>query len=261
MTGLSEACRQETLAELEQRIDSTFDNEHAPSNIELQKFFAQFGGVAHHAETLEAQDGETQEAPILDEVREDAPPPEGSIWLGVCSAMARRMGWPVWSTRTPFVLIGLAVPLGLSFYLLCYGWIYLKAPAGALPPIRKATFAKRFAGTAAVLVLLGMGSELFLRLAYLLFIHYTDHTEILLGKWGWFDTHGTSIFIALTALLTPMAMLSELPMRNAWDETFKHLVKAILAVYAVLLSMGIASSLAGLIFQFVQSLTRNDLAL
>ena len=119
----------------------------------------------------------------------------------------------------------------------------------------------RSTGAVFVVVVLCVGCQLVLELAYYLFLSYTEHTSITLGKWGWFEAKGASIFICVSLIVAPMAILSGLPMANGWDETFRKIVKAVIAIYAVVLSFGLASNLVGIIFQFVDHLTRKDLVI
>ncbi len=61
---------------------------------------------------------------------------------------------------------------------------------------------------------------------------------------------GTLRFWAL-ALTLPLAVLSALPLANAWDYTLKRLVQALLALYGLILCFGIASFLVGIILDVV----------
>jgi len=52
----------------------------------------------------------------------------------------------------------------------------------------------------------------------------------------------------------PVALYSGLPLPNAWDRTARKLYQALIAVYAVALSFGMASTLVGILFLVVEEL-------
>jgi hypothetical protein len=76
-----------------------------------------------------------------------------------------------------------------------------------------------------------------------------------MGGLAWLEGSGFGLFLLVLIGTLPLAALSALPMADGWDETAGKLYKAVLALYAVALSLGIAAYLVGVMLGFVQRYT------
>ena len=256
--------REQIIDDLSQRISNEFGVPEELSNIEVQRYLAKFGGVVKHAAAIlecYAEEGPEAFSEVieLEDDNQGADMDDGRIWLGVCSGIAHKFNLAEWGVRSLFILLGLSGPFSLIVYLLVYAMMYSRS--AAMPQISRLKLLIRTAGALAVLVTLCIGTQVLLELTYFLFLRYTEHTVISLGNWGWFEADGATIFFSLLIIITPMAILSGLPLANAWDETFRVIVKAIIAVYILIICFGISSSIVGMIIQFVEHLTRKDLVI
>ena len=65
-------------------------------------------------------------------------------------------------------------------------------------------------------------------------------------------TNASGLKQALHPMGGMLAFLGGLPAANNWDKTLRKVSQAILALYAVAVCFGIASTLTGIILQFVE---------
>lgn len=187
-----------------------------------------------------------------DDEPDDGPADYGDRhWLGVCAAVADRRRMPVSTLRIGFIVLGLVTgPIALVAYCIAYfadsyqhpneypegdGWAASWRMVRALVIALALYFG-------AWLVLYGAGE------LYATFIGGLAELE----QFGAVMEHDRRalVFVLFTAL--PLALLSGLPMAYRWDRTMELLVNAVLAVYAVLLSLGVSSSLAGYLLSAFQ---------
>jgi len=177
-----------------------------------------------------------------------------AIWLGVCLYNADRLGIETWMVRAGLVVLGLCTgPVAVLAYLAGFAEYYLGLPDGERPKIDWPRMALRGLVALGALIALRWGSN-----QALVLIGY-GHEQIFkepmpaLGDWDWFRfQEGTYFFLALFTVL-PLAVLSGLPLENAWGHSLKRLAQALGSLYAVALCFGIASVIAGLILDRVQA--------
>ena len=211
---------------------------------EARRVLARFGAPAAVArQVLSAQQPPTTERLTREPAR----------WLGVCAAWAARLDRDVRPIRLAAVFAGLLTgPLALMLYLVLYFEMYFTSDAGELPRIEKWKLVKSVAGTVAASAAFFAGSK-----AALMGMNYT-YARLLqkdppfLGGWAWLDAYGVPLFVLLLVCSVPLAVLGGLPLPNQWDATAKRLVQAALAVYALVICLGIASALTGTILVAVE---------
>lgn len=177
-----------------------------------------------------------------------------AIWLGVCAHNAERLGIETWMLRTGLVVLGLCTgPLAVLAYIAGFVEYYLGLPDQERPEIDWLRIALRGVVALVTLIALRWGAN-----QALVLIGY-GHEQIFkepmpaLGDWDWFRfQEGTYFFLAFFTVL-PLAVLSGLPLANAWGHSLKRLAQALGSLYAVALCFGVASVIAGLILDRVQA--------
>ncbi len=192
--------------------------------------------------------------------RPAAPAPDGSStpvhggWLGVCQQLSGRTGLDVWFLRTAFLVLGVTGPVALGGYVVVYAALYATSTPGTFPRPDPWRVIRRFAGTLlTALALYGAALALFAvaREAVPRFLG----KPFELGQWAWLGPRMDEYLTWLLALTIPIAIMSGLPMANDWDRTAKRLAQAGLAVYATVLSFGIASLAVGIILMAVAEIS------
>jgi hypothetical protein len=66
-----------------------------------------------------------------------------------------------------------------------------------------------------------------------------------MGLWTGLDGNDVEILGAVIVVLTPLAVLSGMPLAYKWDKTLGTIVNAGLAVYAVVVSIGLSLRMVG----------------
>jgi hypothetical protein len=183
-----------------------------------------------------------------------APRNPKAIWLGVCLHNADRLGIETWMVRAGLVVLGLCTgPLAVLAYIAGFAEYYLGLPDEERPVVDWLRITIRGVVSLVTLVALRWGGN-----QALVLIGY-GHEQIFkepmpaLGDWDWFRfQEGTYFFLALFTVL-PLAVLSGLPLANAWGHSLKRLAQALGSLYVVALCFGLASVIAGLILDRVQA--------
>lgn len=180
-------------------------------------------------------------------------------WLGVCGGLAEYLGVESGTVRLIAVVLGLCIPgisgpIVLAAYLILYFEMYFASTGLDVPRIDKARVASYTLGTLAAAVAFDIGARLVLAGSAKAYVRLMEAEALpLLGRWDWLRYEAPFLLFCVLALLTPIAVLSGLPLANKWDQTGKRVVQAGLALYALILSFGIASFLVGLIVHAVES--------
>lgn len=184
------------------------------------------------------------------------PAKDDRIWLGVCGGIADYLDVSPRVVRGLALLLGVSTgPLSIFVYLVVYTWLYWAAAPGEAPRIRKALVLWRALSTFLIALALHAGSTYSVRLIYFAHTQYLKRAIPELGDWGWLQVRAGELFFWSVAICVPLAVLSALPLANAWDYSLKRIVQALLALYGIVLSFGIASILVGLILDFVKEVT------
>jgi phage shock protein PspC (stress-responsive transcriptional regulator) len=173
-------------------------------------------------------------------------------WLGVCAVLGDRFGVRLAYIRTLCVLLGiLAGPVALLVYTALYFQIYFTARDDGAPRIDSLSLIRNlFSFVAITAVLYVTGRAAFL-LADSLYLRFMEE-ELVLDQWGWLANRQQFLLQIVILFGVPMAILCSLPMRREWDYTWKRVMQAGLAVYAAILSFGIASILVGVVLLVIE---------
>jgi len=184
------------------------------------------------------------------------PSVDDRVWLGVCAGLGERLGVAVGVVRLAAVLAGLLTgPVALVLYVALYLEMYLSSPVGEAPRINTLLVAKRAAAGVAAVVAMDVGTRVVLLLMEKAYLRVMLRDVLPdLGSWDWLRPDQAFMLLCALFVCTPFLVLSALPVANQWDETCKRLGQAGLAVYALILSVGIASRVAGTLLLVVRDL-------
>ncbi len=231
LTDLPERMRNDAVEKLGRRIDRSFadGDGSVPSDERV-------------AQAVKSMGNASERASLIREELEALPEPEEGCWLGVCERISLRTGIAVGGVRTLAVLLGCVTgPVALWGYICCYAFMYIADDYEDLPRVDFRKLAWRVAGTVSSAAALLVGARLVVFLMVFAYLKYLpvetfDNDEIsLMWLLNW-----SMLLIALFTV-TPLAVLGGLPVSERWSGTLKKVWQAVLAVYAVLLSLGIAS--------------------
>lgn len=165
-------------------------------------------------------------------------------WLGVCVSLSDRLGQPLFLVRVAFVLFGcLTGPIAVTAYLGLFALGRQRHPREYPEPdltrmwlalIRLVCLSGSMFG-ASWLLDFGVGA---------LYVGYFGQ-EPDLSEWGRVADYTAPSLLLVLFLLAPFSALSGMPLAYHWEKTVTNLVNAALAVYGVMISVGVASSMVG----------------
>lgn len=181
---------------------------------------------------------------------------EDRVWLGVCGGIAEYLGMNPGAVRLAAVAVGVTGPLALVAYLVLYAEMYISADDNPdLPLIDKVKLFKYTAGILAALAAFHVGTRVFLGLTGKVYMRVMERQTLpSLEGWDWLEYNASLFVFWAVAALTPVAALSALPLKGEWQRTGDRVLQAGLGLYALLLSLGMASFVVGLILQAVKGL-------
>jgi phage shock protein PspC (stress-responsive transcriptional regulator) len=172
------------------------------------------------------------------------------LWLGVCAGLARYFNLDPTVVRALAVLLAFVpflLPVVLWGYLSFYLYHYYNAKGQGLDPIDPVKVAKSVGALVVVTLLLHACTRFFL-----FFIGYA-HVQIMRtalvypGDWGWLTEETGFFFFMMLATGIPLATIAALPVSPEWAGTLRKIAQAGIAVYAVVLCLGIASAIVGVV--------------
>lgn len=183
---------------------------------------------------------------------EGAPPAEPR-WLGVCQSLCPDGGASLLGVRAALVAAGLfAAPLALSAYAGAYFYQRARGAFEEPPQIGWFRLAWGVFITLAVCVLLHLAGGQALRGMDWVMDAVVKRPMPELGDWGWFVRERGMLMVLALACALPASFLGGLPMVNGWDATLRRCSQAVLALYAVAVSFGLAFVVAGVILRLVR---------
>jgi phage shock protein PspC (stress-responsive transcriptional regulator) len=242
MGDIPDGLRRDRLRLLNQQIARRLADLHTPNPTDSE--------VDRVLEQCRPKDLPRPEALPEDTLEDIAAEPEHEeerVWLGVCAAIATDLALDPILVRAFFVVVGLTGPAAIMLYLVLFAAYYATGRLHYLPPIRWQPLAG-FTSFAVVTALALFGVTLLL--TELLRSGYTRLSDApfhLLPYWhGILDFQTRWLMLCLVVVL-PLAILGALPLANDWDLTWRKVVKAGLALYALVLSIALGSALAAVI--------------
>ncbi len=176
------------------------------------------------------------------------------VWLGVCGGLARFLNVDRRYVRGAFILLGITGPIILLIYLALYLDMYFSVRDSHIPRIDGYRVTRHVAAAFGVLVSIyavaRLGTfavlDVYQRLG-------APGTKATLGGWNWLHANGWSLFVSALAIALPLSVLSALPLARDWNRIVERTAKAVVAIYAVAVSFGIALFLVGLILHAVDT--------
>ncbi len=223
-------------------------------------------------EEAEVSSGEDAEDEL--ETRPE-PPRDGRAWLGVCAVGAYLLQLDPWVVRVVTVILcaaftAIAMALAgmgvasftLWAYLAAYGALQWRLHEGGLripgkepDPLELGPPAKAAAGILVVGFAFYLGARF---VAWGMFLA----AGVVAGQavepdpaWGWLAARGFALFLMFTGAAAAFALLSAMPVSAGWDGTLNKLAKALLALYGVVISFGLASLFVGLVLEAAGEVT------
>jgi phage shock protein PspC (stress-responsive transcriptional regulator) len=175
-----------------------------------------------------------------------------AVWLGVCSHWASKVDVPVRLLRIGVFVAGLVTgPLALWAYVAAFAHLYVTTPKEKRPAIDYVRIAWNVGSCIAIITVLSWVLD------YALWGIAFGHERLFdkdlpsAGGWGWIKMEAPGYY-SLTLMTTlPLALIAGLPVAGGWDTSLKRLYLAIITLYGIYLSYGLASLIAGLVIELV----------
>lgn len=236
--GVPASRAQRALDLLETRIRRAVQERVAgtPQDSDIVRVLDEFGAPESHA------------AQVRPEAESGAARGPAPVWLGVCAHWSKQLGLPLAALRWGCFGAGLITgPLALWAYLAAYAHLWFITAKDMRPAIDYARLAWN-AGTVIVAATL-----LSYALEYALWGLEVAHQRVFernlpsVGGWGWIRVEGPGYYPLTLFTCLPLALLAALPLAGGWGLSLKRLYFAILTLYGVYLSYGMASLIVGLI--------------
>jgi len=200
--------------------------------------------------TTDAPAKTAMDAPLRKETR------PASVWLGVLAWCAEQWDLPVWALRVFVALIGaVTFPAALLVYMAVYFRLRVSGRLGTVPPLRWFQMIFRPALTALMLSVIHFAGVYGVKGVCLAYDTWLKRDMPDISEWAWFETEAGRMFFWALTLLVPLSLFSAMPLANAWDYSIKRFTQACVALYAIVVSFGIASYVTGIILAFVREFT------
>ena len=241
---VSDVTRERAVARMRARIEKALHERHPAAGLHEEDLMAALralGEPSEQAINSLASHGGAQGGGF-------ALSTENRKWLGVCAGLADTLGVDATLVRAATLLLGVTGPLILVIYLALYFEAYFTSDAANLPRIDKVRVGKRVASAFFAAVGLDAGTRIAFRLIREGYEQFAKMGAFPgLGPWDWYRDDAAFVLFCTLSMSVPLAILSALPLPNEWGHTFKRITQAMLAVYALVLCLAMASFLAGII--------------
>lgn len=281
---LNESQRDRALARLQARIREHLNrtNKARPEDADLANILHKLGSAERQAAVLvrvwgsgtadetssppqqtpsasgraSSKNGATPPPRLANSKPASAVTPPDAVWLGVLAWAATEWDMPVWALRILAVLVGVViVPVALLVYMGAFFWLRLNNKAVSHAPLHPARMCFRPFLTTLLLCLIHLCGIYAIKGVYIVHDTWLKRDMPNMSEWGWFETEAGRMLFWMLFLLLPLSLFSAMPLANAWDYSLKRLNQACVALYAIVVSFGIASFVTGLILAFVREFT------
>jgi len=177
------------------------------------------------------------------------------VWLGVCAYWADRLQIPVLYLRIGVVAVcclGFTAPLMVLAYIGAYAHRWWTMPEEVRPQIDWVRLAWNVGTCLVIAYLLSLSVEYALWGIEYSYQRVFDEPLPSAGEYGWIRYSAPGYYWQAVWCAVPLAVLSGLPLARGWDYSLKRLYLAILTIYGVMLSYGMASFVVGILLELVQ---------
>jgi len=182
--------------------------------------------------------------------------PNDRKWLGVCGGLAQYLGADARWVRAGFALLGVTGPIILIIYLGLYIEMYLHSDPAGTPRVNKARVTRHALATVSAIIALHVGARLLVWGALEAHNRFSGLVPLSdLGRWDWLRVNASFLLFCALVNLTPLSVLSALPLPNGWDGTLSRVTQAGVVVYGVVLSLGVSTLLTGVILDAIKQLS------
>ncbi|MDZ4858751.1 MAG: PspC domain-containing protein [Candidatus Hydrogenedentes bacterium] len=234
--------RERALSRLNERIERELTRTGDPAGDEfLDRLLAGYGTPASQALRIaDAQDPEPATFLAWN----------NRLWLGVCAGIARHFNLDPTVVRVLAVLLGFipfVLPLLLWAYLGFFVYEYYTVQGRGLDRVDAFKVLRSGGALLGIAILLHAVARFFL-----FFIDYA-HVQLMRTKlvypadWGWLTEYTGTLFFFALALGVPLTAIAAMPVSANWSGTLRKTVQAGLAIYAVLLCLGVACAIVGVV--------------
>jgi phage shock protein PspC (stress-responsive transcriptional regulator) len=173
--------------------------------------------------------------------------------MGVCIVLSERFNKPVSTIRWCFILLGcITGPIAFLLYLGLLSYTRKSHPE-QYPAYETSTV--WFKVIPVIFIGLGLYAVAFVLLYGSTYLYLSLVSEpASLGTWATLSSKHASIFTYLIFLLSSTAALSAMPLAHKWDKTLSTITNAGLAIYAVILSIGVSLTVTGYLINGAQAI-------
>lgn len=171
-----------------------------------------------------------------------------AVWLGVCAHWGTTLGIPIAYLRYACFAAGLVTgPLALWAYLAAYIHLRVTTPKDKRATIEYPRIIWNVATCIVVATLLSTALDYALWGLDFAHMRVFERNLPSVGAWGWVRFEGPGYYPLTLFTTIPLAVLAGLPLAGGWGGSLKRLYFAILTLYGIYLSYGMASLVVGLI--------------
>ncbi len=242
---IPERIRERALTRLEKQIKRELSaiQKDTIEDTDLRAVLARLGDPRRRAAVLAEQQPRTEGLALSLENR---------VWLGVCASLAAYLEVHVRLVRAAAFLLGLLTgPIAIVAYLAIYARMHRAAGDNA-PRIAWQHLLLR----TGCILLTALALHVFGRMALwgvrFAMDAYLKRPAPVLGGWGWLEVHSGEVLFYALAITLPLAILSAMPVAEGWNHTLKRVAEALLALYGLIISFGIACYLTGVILDITR---------
>lgn len=243
--AVSERDRERGLSRLEARIraDITRLRKVEPEDADIEGVLRAIGAPTVQAALLDAP------TPDASASRAETDP----VWLGVCASVAGKVEFPVRLVRIATFFLGLCTgPLALVVYMAAYAVLRRTQEKEQRDPIDWLTIVWRSAAIFLTIYFLRQGLDYALRGIESAYAQGIERGLPPLGGWGEIRYRAGEYYSTAIMVCVPLAFLSALPLRGGWGKSLFRFSQALVALYAIALSYGVAKFIVGIILDFVR---------
>jgi phage shock protein PspC (stress-responsive transcriptional regulator) len=178
-------------------------------------------------------------------------------WLGVCGGLSEPLGGiDPFALRALALILGILTgPLAVLIYLVLYAFMYHGSPEGTVPRVEPVRLVKAAAYPFIIGVCIAVAVKGLFALLYYAYARFVDASALQLPGWDWLTTYHGDYFFLMCIVVLPFAVLGGLPLAGAWADTLRKIAHALLSLYVLVLCLGTASLITGMIIRVAENVS------